>query len=114
MLSSLFLGLESHEDKLGYLLVPVDHPMIKTDTYTMISGMFSEHRDSIIKVSYKGKNGHPLIIPASFKKYINGNDVDGGLESVLREPGTEVISIPVDDPAVLKNINTQADLDEMI
>ncbi len=109
-LSSLRIGLDALPGCDGYLVFPVDHPEVGTGTVTALLAAFDARRGAVIKPAFRGKAGHPVIIPAQLARTIDGADVAGGLANLIAGSGLSVAAVEVDDPTVLKNINTKDDL----
>ncbi|MCD8480847.1 MAG: hypothetical protein LRZ88_11985, partial [Candidatus Cloacimonetes bacterium] len=64
--------------------------------------------DTIIKPSYKGRSGHPIIIPSSLDLSI---DDDGeGLKGVIQKAALPICYVEVEDFGILRNINRPDDL----
>lgn len=110
MITSVYTGLNKAKGFDGILIVPVDHPLISAETYRHLCGFFRDNPDKIIKPAYRGKTGHPVIMPYGIKELITGDDTEGGLNTILKNSEFEIIYTEVDDPAILKNINTAEDL----
>jgi len=110
MITSIYTGIHSTTPHKGYLIIPVDHPYIKKETYTKLVEVFEKNTDSVIRPTYHGKIGHPLIIPEKIAPLIPNADFPGGLQYFLIRTKAECIDVEVDDPGILKNINTPEDL----
>ncbi|HTY08242.1 MAG TPA: nucleotidyltransferase family protein [Candidatus Edwardsbacteria bacterium] len=109
-LSSLRTGLDAQKDRDGYLICPVDHPAVAADTIRALLAAFDAQRGNVVKPAFNGKAGHPVLIPAALAKRIPDKDIAGGLAKVIAGSGVAVTLVPVDDDAVLKNINTMDDI----
>jgi molybdenum cofactor cytidylyltransferase len=91
----------------GYLVHPVDHPEVSSDTIRALMAAFG---NAAVKPRYRSRAGHPVIIPSSLAAMIEGTDVNGGLAAVIRSSGTPITLVDVEDPGVIRNINTKEDL----
>ncbi|MCU0606723.1 MAG: nucleotidyltransferase family protein [Candidatus Edwardsbacteria bacterium] len=109
-LSSLRIGLDALPGYDGYLVFPVDHPQVAAGTIGALVARFEAESRTVSKPVCEGKTGHPVIIPAALAQTIPDKDIEGGLAKLIAESGSAVTLVPVDDPAVLKNINTRDDL----
>ena len=65
---------------------------------------------AVVKPSYQNKAGHPVVIPSTMAAIVPDTDIVGGLAKLIADSGLPVAAVAVDDPAVLKNINTMDDL----
>jgi molybdenum cofactor cytidylyltransferase len=109
-LSSLRIGLDAQKDCDGYLIYPVDHPAVAVGTIKALLSAFDLQRGNVVKPTFNGTAGHPVLIPAELAKRIPDKDIKGGLAKVIADSGIAVTLVPVNDGAVLKNINTMDDL----
>lgn len=110
-LSSLRTGIDTLPGHDGYLVFPVDHPAVDAGTIKALLAAFGDQRGSVVKPTFNGTAGHPVIIPAALAQQVPGKDIAGGLAALVAGSGRAVTPVPVADPAVLKNINTKDDLD---
>jgi len=110
MISSVKLGVEKYLKQDGVLLYPVDHPFVTADTIKRLIGNFKKNNNLVIKPYYKGKSGHPLIIPGILFQYIVNSDNIKTLNEIIKESGLSEIRIDVDDEGILRNINRIEDI----
>lgn len=113
MLSSIKIGidcaLKEGWNAAGWLIWPIDHPFVKPETITSLISLFQQKPQTIIKPKYKGKRGHPLIIPAQL--ILPAKPQPGGLRTVLSTSKFPAIDVEVADPSVVRNVNYKEDLD---
>lgn len=93
----------------GYLVWPVDHPFVSKDTVLSLVKAWQELQDAVIRPLHQGQSGHPIIIPAWLD--LNKDDAGQGLAGLIRAQACTVIDVPVEDGAVLRNINYPKDLE---
>lgn len=107
MLSSIILAIQQLENQCqGFLLHPVDFPLVKIETIMKLKNQFCMQPDRIIQPAYLQKNGHPVIFPAATFESLKKASLTEGARSVIHaNPGVRSV-IAVDDPGVLININT--------
>ena len=110
MISSVKFGVERYPKHDGALLFPVDHPFVTCKTIKNLIIDFGKNKNSVIKPYYKGKSGHPVIVPYSLFDYIVNSDNFKSLNDLIREFGISVIRTDVDDEGILRNINNPEDL----
>ena len=112
MLASIRMGLELAKNDgwsaLGWLIWPVDHPLIKVHTIRSLIEHFYRKPTVVINPLYEGQRGHPVIIPDSLQ--IPDNYISGGLRSIIANSTLERNEIEVSDPHIIKNINSHKDL----
>ena len=99
MLTSIKRGLMGGDD---HLIMPVDHPAVRVETIKSVLGL----KDRITIPVYRGKRGHPVLIPGKFIEELR--DFDG---KTLRDfiHNKDFSEICVGDPGVILNFNTMED-----
>lgn len=109
MASSVALGFASlPSDVDAAWLWPVDHPFVRSDTLRALMAAIGSH--AAARPTYKGRRGHPpLIARALFAQLAACTNVEGGARTVLA--GADTIDVEVDDPGVLRDIDTPSDLE---
>jgi molybdenum cofactor cytidylyltransferase len=107
MAQSVRTGLERVGSESGGVLVSlVDHPLVAAETYRRL---LEEHRTSpeaIVIPLYNGRRGHPTLFP---REIINELSVRANLRDVIRSHPELVRLLPVDDPAVVEDMDTPDD-----
>lgn len=109
MASSVALGFAAlRADVDAAWLWPVDHPFVQPETLAALVAALGSH--AAVRPTYTGRRGHPpLIARALFAQLAACADVEGGARTVLAAADT--IDVPVDDPGILRDIDTPADLE---
>jgi len=99
-----FRYLENHCSRV--LFCPVDIPFFMAKT---VRQMLAQQGDVILPVN-QGRAGHPILIHASLipliLQYHGENGLKGALDSI---EGLVRVQVPVDDEAVLMDVNTRED-----
>ncbi|MDP2400553.1 MAG: NTP transferase domain-containing protein, partial [Actinomycetota bacterium] len=110
MLETLRLCVQDLNQKpgLGYLIHPVDHPYVEVSTIVNLIEAFRSLPDAVVRPSYLGKSGHPVIVPHWLD--LDADDDGKGLAGLIRSQVCTVIDIPVEDAGVLRNVNSPSDL----
>ncbi|HRY84061.1 MAG TPA: NTP transferase domain-containing protein [Candidatus Cloacimonadota bacterium] len=103
MLSSLRLGVSECPDMDAYLVFPVDFPFVKKETILSLLQAACEYPGIVIKPTYRGDKGHPIIIPGNMD--LSPEEISGGLAELIYKQGLTVLDLPVDDPGILRNVN---------
>ncbi len=111
MFSSLAVGIEKFPLSEAYMIIPVDHPFFYRETLNEIICKYNDgNTEKIIRPCFKGIPGHPIILPGALARTIPLGDYEGGLRRFISNSETGILDVRVDDPGILKNINTKADL----
>jgi molybdenum cofactor cytidylyltransferase len=112
MLSSVIVGLAFLQGNAGALIAPVDHPYVRVSTMRRLLNTFAASPEHIIKPVYRGRAGHPIILPRTVFPAVLEPSGMVTLREVLVQAGVEVRYVDVDDEGVLVNVNTPADIRE--
>ena len=111
MLSSVFCGIKFNEiNPDGYLIIPVDLPFVKRETYNLLIKTFLENSDSIVKPQYKKNSGHPIIIPKTLINFITESGINNCLNEIIKKSKINKVIVETEDDGILKNINYPEDL----
>jgi molybdenum cofactor cytidylyltransferase len=92
----------------GWLIWPVDHPTVKSETVSFMLKIFALRCNSIIIPRYGVRSGHPIIIP--FAMVIPDQPMPNGLKDVIIQSHFPVHYVEVEDPGILVNINKPEDV----
>jgi molybdenum cofactor cytidylyltransferase len=91
------------------LVWPVDHPYVAVTTAQAIIEGYRRSRAPIVVPIFEGKRGHPaLFARETWLDLMTASD--GGARSVVHRYAALVLEIVVDDPNVLRDVDTRADL----
>ncbi|CAN5152629.1 nucleotidyltransferase family protein [soil metagenome] len=106
-------GFASEED--GCLLIPADHPAL---TVRSLAGLLQAQEQAtwhqIFVPTFQGVRGHPVILPVSCKYEIENLPANFGINEVVRRHESETLLVPVDDPAVLWDLDTPEDYQRLL
>lgn len=112
MLSSVIEGVRHAGDCRAALVFPVDHPFVSRRTLLDLLRQSAARPGHFIKPVYRGRGGHPVVIPArAFDTILNASP-SSTLRGIMAESGIPVERVDVEDEGVLRNINTIEDLHE--
>ncbi len=110
MVSSLFYAFQANPDFDGYLILPVDHPFIESETISKLSERFRYDSKVVVRPVYNSTPGHPIIIPNFVAARLVSPDYEGGLRQLIKDLRARIINVEVNDPNILKNVNCISDL----
>jgi molybdenum cofactor cytidylyltransferase len=90
----------------GLLVWPVDFPHVAVKTVELMIEAFRAQPDCIVVPATRGKRGHPVLFPRSvFPELAAASDTEGARE-VVRAVPDRVVEVPVEDLAVIDDLNT--------
>jgi molybdenum cofactor cytidylyltransferase len=90
------------------LLWPVDHPYVAVTTAQAVVEARRTGAPVVVPV-YEGRRGHPVLFARETWLDLM-TAAEGGARSVVHRYGDLVLEIAVDDPNVLRDVDTRADL----
>lgn len=116
MFTSIQTGIKATLDVhiKGFLLFLVDCPLVPPEIIMKVIEAHREHPDSFIVPCFKGKKGHPLLIPKQYAKEILDYDGDGGLKAITSKYDDKMIKIEVDDESVVLDMDTKEGYEEIL
>jgi molybdenum cofactor cytidylyltransferase len=106
---SLAAGVRASADAAGWLVALADMPFIRPDTIRRVAERLVEG-EAIVAPFFGGVRGHPVGIAGSLRGRLESLRGDEGARSLLRENSDRVARLDVDDPGVLRDIDTPDDL----
>lgn len=97
----------------GILIVPGDQPGIPPHCIQACVARFVGDPASIVVAAWQGRNGHPLIFPAALADFVQSPRCDGGLRELPRAHPDRVHTVECDSEAVVRNVNTPVDYEQL-
>ncbi len=110
MLSSIQAGLATIDWADGYAVLPGDMPYVRADTVREVVERFACTSGGIVSPRYRGKRGHPVVVPARLRDEVLAEDPRSNLHAVLKRHAAERDDLDVDDPGVIRDVDTMEDL----
>ena len=107
--ASLACGVGATLDAPGWVVALADMPFIRPQTHTRIARALAEGAD-LVAASYRGERGHPVGIGARFRDPLIALVGDAGARNIVRAHPEALRLIECDDPGVVRDIDTRADL----
>jgi molybdenum cofactor cytidylyltransferase len=105
---SVQAGLRSLRAGVDVLLWPVDHPFVERATLAALKDATrSDALASWIVPTFHGRGGHPVLMMSSAVREIARMPPEQPLRVIHERLGPQVVRIPVTDPGVIANVDTQ-------
>ena len=106
---SIASGVGAIPDAGGWLILPGDMPMVRSDTMLEVARELADH--AVVFAQHKGVRGHPVGFSAElYSELVTLRGDEGARRLVARYPA---IGVEVDDPGVLIDVDTEADLESV-
>lgn len=112
-IASLRLGLArlANTGVDGTLAWPVDCPLVAPETVREIARAAGQRNAPIVVPTFDGRRGHPTYFARGVWPDLMAVE-EGGAQAIVRSYGDSVVSVAVDDEAVLADIDTAAELEQ--
>jgi molybdenum cofactor cytidylyltransferase len=106
MAYSIAQGVAERSGAPGWLVLPGDMPLVQPGSLLAVAGALEHH--PVAYAQYRGRRGHPVGFSSElYSELVRLDGDDGGRRIVARYPAW---GEDVDDPGVLTDIDTLADL----
>jgi CTP:molybdopterin cytidylyltransferase MocA len=98
------------------LVWPVDLPHVRVSTVERLLEVHRRNKAPAVLPTFAERRGHPVIWgSALFAELAEDPEATGqGARAVLHKHERELVSVPVDDPAVIDQINTPEDYERLV
>ena len=93
----------------AFLLWPVDHPLVGTDTVRALVKARTTRAARIVVPVYKDTPGHPTLFAADLAPEIVGAPDSEGARYVVHRHDSEVQRVEVEDSGVVADIDSPED-----
>jgi molybdenum cofactor cytidylyltransferase len=110
--TSLAWGVASTPDWKGWVVALADMPFVKPATISELVAAVAGGA-VIAAPRYRGTRGHPVCFGASCRETLIGLRGDRGGRDLVRAAGERLHQLDCDDPGVLADIDTPADLEQL-
>jgi molybdenum cofactor cytidylyltransferase len=104
------LAAVAHDPAAMVILQPGDHPEVKTSTLQKLLDEALNRPTKAIIPQHAGRGGHPVLIPPPAIAAILNRDCPHGLGQFWLEHPEYCCRVPVDDAAVIRDVDTPEDL----
>jgi molybdenum cofactor cytidylyltransferase len=108
MLFSILAGL-SVADGDPVLVLPGDMPFVRPATVSAVIAAARRH-DALVSPRFEGRRGHPIAMPARIAAAVFGGPAARDFSAALEPYKKERLELDVDDPGVLRDVDTPGDL----
>jgi molybdenum cofactor cytidylyltransferase len=106
---TLALAVAERSGAPGWLVLPGDMPMVRPATLLAVAAQLEHH--AVAFAQHKGRRGHPVGFAAElYSELVLLTGDDGARRVMLRYPA---FGVEVDDPGVLQDVDTPADLESL-
>ena len=106
---SLACGVGASANASGWVVALADMPYLKTDTVAHIVQRLREGA-ALVAPSYRGRRGHPVGFAQQFRPELLALRGDQGARVLLQQQADRLETWPCDDPGILRDVDTPADL----
>ena len=91
------------------LLAPGDSPGLSPELVARVIAHAKAAPGAIIRPEVEGRRGHPVALPWSLATKIAGLPPDAGVNTLIRSHADIIISLDVDDPTAIDDLDTPED-----
>lgn len=106
---SLAAGVAASPDADGWLVALADMPRIRVATLSSVADAIANGA-ALAAPTYVGQRGHPVGFAARWRDALMALEGDEGARSIIRRNAGLLLAIGTDDPGVLQDVDTPADL----
>jgi molybdenum cofactor cytidylyltransferase len=103
------LGALDRPGVTGMLVCPVDVPLVRPSTVATLLSRFADTHAPIVRAVHHGRHGHPVLFSRSVFDELRRADRAIGARSVVRAHADRLLNVEVDDPGVLRDVDTPED-----
>ena len=113
-LSSLRLGVQNLSPRSdGVIFTPVDHPFVRESTYEVLIAVWKKNPERVVVPVCSGRKGHPALFPRRVYGALLHDELPNGARDIIYREKGSVIFVPVDDPGVVRDVDTPEDYRRM-
>ena len=104
---SIAAGVGARPNASGWLVMPGDMPLVRATTLQTVARSLGQH--PVVYAQHRGRRGHPVGFAAElYTELVRLTGDEGARRLLARYPSQ---GLEVDDPGVLVDVDTQADLE---
>ena len=109
---SLVCGVDASREADGWVIALADMPFLQSKTIAAVAQRIASG-GRITMPAYRGARGHPVGFGGHYRNELLKLGGDAGARALVARHGDDVEVIDCDDPGVLRDIDTRADLPQM-
>lgn len=110
MFTSVAAGLQAlPRETTAFFVHPADIPLVRPFTLRRLTAAGRRRPESVIHPCFRGRRGHPPLIPGRLIRTLAADSGEGGLKAVLRRIGSDVCEVEVADEHVLFDMDKPED-----
>ena len=98
----------------AFFLLPVDVPLVRNWTLRRLLAVHEERPGSVVHPCFRGRRGHPPLIPSDLVGAILRGPAEGGLKAVLARHDERAVNVEVPDRNILFDVNSPAQCEELL
>jgi len=107
MSASLMCGVRQAADAAGWIIALADMPFVQSTTYSALLAALHDRAELAVP-TYAGQRGNPVAFSRQHRNALLQLSGDRGARQLLQQ--YPVLEIAVNDPGILRDIDTRADL----
>ena len=107
---SLAHAIAATPEASGWVVALADMPFVSPETIRRVAAALRDGAE-LAAPSYRGARGHPVAFAARYRHELESLTGDAGARAVLKRDHQRIRVVEVDDPGVLRDIDTPVDLD---
>ena len=110
-LSSVVCGINAADRPgvHGVMIAPVDAPLVTPDTVRRLLTAFAERRAPVVRATYRGRHGHPVIFSRHVFDSLRRADPAIGAKAVVHAHADDRMDVELDDPGVIMDVDNPED-----
>lgn len=106
---SLAAGVGATAEADGWVIALADMPYIRVDSIDLLVRALTDGA-ALVAPCYRGQRGHPVGFGAEFGPALRALQGDRGARDLLARHADRLQCLEVDDPGILRDVDTPADL----
>jgi molybdenum cofactor cytidylyltransferase len=110
MFSSIQEGVAQAQGDM-LLVMPGDMPFVSPETVRAVIAAY-ERKPAIVSPRYRGKRGHPVVLPASLREEILAADPHATLHDVIHAHSDMRVDVDVEDQGINRDVDRVEDLEK--
>lgn len=110
MFASIKIGVQQFKQTTrAFFLLPGDMPFIRPSTFVKLLRAFDPGKMDLLKPSFHGKSGHPILISTRKISAITSFEESGGLRALIKKQLWQTAELYLDDPGIHADLDTPQD-----